>query len=168
MLLRWKSSQPTSSKVELSFTPDLSGSAVLTDPAMATDHVMTLGASTSLQPGKKYYYRLSGNDSKGNAVVAPRVGTFTTPAVSYAVKASYTRTSISLEWTSGVPLNTWAATASAATTLPEPEDGTDRKTSHTKTFEGLTPGRTYYIKVGGYDANGYPITLRVLTVPTAR
>ncbi|MNY23627.1 hypothetical protein D3C86_1573000 [compost metagenome] len=168
MLLRWKSSRPTTSKVELSFYPNLASSSVVTDEALVTDHSMTLGSATALYPGKKYYYRLSGNDSLGNAAVSPTVGTFTTYPVSYAVQASYTRTSIKLDWTSGVALNTWAATASTAAGLPEPEDGAERGTAHTKTFEGLAPGKVYYIKIGGYDANGYPITLRVFTVPTAR
>ncbi|HEY9900180.1 MAG TPA: S8 family serine peptidase [Pantanalinema sp.] len=168
MLVRWKSSRPTTSKIELSFSPDMSSSGVITDSNRVSDHALTLGSTTPLYPGKKYYYRLSGDDSLGNAVVSPTVGTFTTYPVSYSVKASYTRTSINLEWTSGVALNTWAATASTAAGLPEPEDGSERQTTHAKTFEGLAPGKTYYVRIGGYDANGYPVTLRVFTVPTAR
>lgn len=168
MKASWKTSLPTTTKIELGFSPTELTEQTIVDADLVTDHLLTLGATTSLVPGKKYYYRLSGVDSLGNTVQAPTVGSFSSFPVSYSVSASYTRTTITLTWTSGVPLNTWASIATTANGLGAPEDGADRKTSHTHTFDELTPGKSYSVKIGGYDAKGNPVTLRVFSVPTAR
>ncbi|MNT70194.1 hypothetical protein D3C72_2085530 [compost metagenome] len=112
---------------------------------------------------------MSGTDGFGNVTAAVAPSYFTAPNVAFtSISYSRTTTSITLNWTTNFATTNWAgAHLTSPALIGAPSEAGAMSTSHSYTITGLSPGKAYYIKMGGLDANDYPITSSVYRLSTS-
>jgi len=160
-IITWDTNEPTTGKVDYG-TSEAYGSTAPLDTNLSNSHSVTL---TDLDPGTKYYFKVTSENAAGNKATAE--GNLTTvaeadetpPTISSVSASNITESSATIAWITDEDATSQVQYGKTETYGSSTTPDTNLTTSHNVTLTGLSDNTTYYYKVISKDASENVATL---------
>jgi len=159
--ITWDTDEPATGKVEYG-TSKAYGSTAPLDTNLSNSHSVTL---TDLDPGTKYYFKVTSENAAGNKATAE--GNLTTiaeadetpPTISGVSVSNITESSATITWLTDEAATSQVQYGKTETYGSSSTLDTNLTESHNVTLTGLSDNTTYYYKVISKDASDNEATL---------
>jgi peroxiredoxin len=159
--ITWDTDEPATGKVEYGTSKAYDSTAPL-DTNLSNSHSVTL---TDLDPGTKYYFKITSENAAGNKATAE--GNLTTvaeadetpPTISGVSVSNITESSATITWLTNEDATSQVEYGKTETYGSSTTLDTNLTESHNVTLNGLSDNTTYYFKVISKDASDNEATL---------